>query len=327
MAAQVADSTKMEVYVDDCGNKIETYCPGSYKPNLRNIDPTTALAKANSENQKKIHSQLFEFSSIPHNKWLSNFDDFPSFNKMVELKHDNKDYILLNGWYTWTEDKGLGIEQYQNSQKRLWTQINCYITEDKLYNKITNFLKNKDYFGRWLPEPKYNYNLFNKEYYWSDAYRFYMNSGNEWKEIEEYKMSEGESAAVLVPTVRYVTERKGDFANNDYLFSWYKPCNHLFESLKMRYGKENSILYNSRGEIICFDSKELLGEDIGFFIDKEMFFEFLEKNNYKVFWTVLAEKTIIDWAIRSSYKQPHISGLFTVDKNKKITGNINNFNG
>lgn len=330
LAAQVADSFKMEVHTGCYGEKAEVYCAGSYEPNLRNIDPTTLLILPNSDDQKKIHNQLFTFSSTTHNEWLSNFDDLPDFNEIVDLKYQNKDYILLNGWYIWTEEKDLGNKQYQNPQKDMWTQINCYIVKNESYDEAINYLRDKDYIGRWLSEPNDNYYLFNKEYYWSDAYRFYMNPyycGDEWTEIEKYGNSEGKNIVVLLPSSKYMTERKGDLANDGSSASWYKPCEELFESLDMRYGKENSVLYDSKGEIICFDSSELLGENIGFFIDKELFFKFLENNNYKVFWTILAEKRIIvgDHNQRERFKQPRISGLFTVDKNKKITGNVNLF--
>lgn len=330
LAAQVADSFKMEVHTGCYGEKAEVYCAGSYEPNLRNIDPTTLLILPNSDDQKKIHNQLFTFSSTTHNEWLSNFDDLPEFNEIVDLKYQNKDYILLNGWYIWTEEKDLGDKQYQNPQKDMWIQINCYIVKNESYDEAINYLRDKDYIGRWLSEPNDNYYLFNKEYYWSDAYRFYMNPyycGDEWTEIEKYGNSEGKNIVVLLPSSKYMTERKGDLANDGSSASWYKPCEELFESLDMRYGKENSVLYDSKGEIICFDSSELLGENIGFFIDKELFFKFLENKNYKAFWTILAEKRIIvgDHNQRERFKQPRISGLFTVDKNKKITGNVNLF--
>jgi len=329
LAAQVADNYKMQIHTDCYGEKEEIYCKGSFEPNLRNIDPTALLIAANSDNQKKIHHRLFTFSSITHNEWLSNFDDLPDFNEMVNLTYRNLDYVLLNGWYIWTEEKELGEKQYQNPQKDMWIQINCYIVKNETYDEIINYLRDKDFIGKWLSEPNDNYHLYNKEYYWSDAYHFYKNPyycGDDWTKINKYGRGEGGNLEVLLPSSKYMTERRGD-SNDGHSASWYKPCMDLFGSLDMRYGKENSVLYDSNGEIICFDSRELINEDIGFFINKELFYKYLEERKYKAFWTILAEKRIITGGYnrREKYRQPRVSGLFTTDKNNEMIGNLNIF--
>lgn len=330
LAAQVADHYKMKTHIDCYGEKEEIYCKGSFEPNLRNIDPTAILNESNNNNKKEIHHRLYTFSSVTHNEWLSNFDDLPDFNEMVNLKYQGINYILLNGWYIWTEEKGLGEKQYQNPQKDMWIQTNCYIVKGETYDEIINYLSHKDFIGRWLSEPNDNYYLYNKEYYWSDAYHFYKNPyycGDDWTEIDKYGEGEVNNLMVLLPSNKYMTERKGDSGDDGSSASWHKPCMELFESLDMRYGKENSVLYDLNGEIICFDSSELLNEDIGFFINKELFFKYLEEHDYKVFWTILAEKRIIaaDFNYREKYRQPRISGLFTIDENKDMGGNINLF--
>lgn len=168
-----------------------------------------------------------------------------------------------------TQEKELGEKQYQNPQKDMWIQINGYIVKEESYGETINKLRDKDFIGRWLSEPNENYYLFNKEYYWSDAYHFYKNPyycGDDWTDIDEYRKMDGEALEVLLPTSRYITERKGDSIIDDNSSSWYKPCMDLFKALDMRYGKENSVLYDSSCEIICFDSSELLNEDIVFLL-------------------------------------------------------------
>lgn len=330
LAAQVSDSYKMEIHTGCYGEKEAIYCAGSYEPNLRNIDPTALILSDNSDKQSEIHRRLYTFPSMSHNEWLANFDDLPSFDNMVDLEYQNIRYVLLNGWYIWTEEKDLGDKQYQNPQKDMWIQINCYIVKTEEYDGVINYLKNKDFIGRWLSEPNENYHLYNKEYYWSDAYRFYKNPyycGDDWTEIEKFGKAESQKLMVLLPSSKYLTERKGDSSDNGNAAAWYKPCEELFESLDMRYGKENSVLYDSKGEIICFDSGELLNEDIGLFIDKEAFFKYLSKHNYKAFWTILGEKRIIagDYNHEERYRQPRVSGLFTTDANGKIIGTMNSF--
>jgi hypothetical protein len=265
-----------------------------------------------------------------NNDWLSRFDDLPAVNDMVKLTYQNQKFIMLNGWYIWTEEKELGKKQYQNPQKDMWVQINSYIVKAELYEKTIEQLNDKDFIGRWLSEPNENYYLYNKEYYWSDAYQFYKNPyycGDNWTDIIKYGEGDDGHIEVLLPTCKYITERQGDLLGEDNSSSWYKPCMELFAALDMRYGKDNSTLYNSEGNIVCFDSNELLNENIGLFINQELFYKYLQDHNYKVLWTVLAEKRIISdrYDSHEKYRQPRLSGLFTMDEKGNMIGDTKQF--
>jgi hypothetical protein len=56
--------------------------------------------------------------------------------------------------------------------------------------------------------------------------------------------------------------------------------------------------------VVCFDSQELLDENIGFFVDKKRFIKFLEENDYAMFWTILGEKRIIGEKASQDEKKP-----------------------
>ncbi|TYQ16955.1 UNVERIFIED_CONTAM: hypothetical protein Cloal_3545 [Acetivibrio alkalicellulosi] len=329
LAAQVADNYKMQIHTDCYGEKEEIYCKGSFEPDLRNIDPTASIVPVNNNNNNKlIHNRLFQFSSATNNEWLSNFNDLPTVNDLFRIIYQNQNFVILNGWYIWTEDKELGNKQYQNPQKDMWIQVNSYIVKTNMFESIIEQLKDRDFIGRKMSEPNENYQLFNKEYFWSDAYQFFKNpyyGGDDWTNIDKYGEENGHK--VLLPTCKYITERQGDLLGNDNSTSWYKPCMDMFASLDMRYGKDNSTLYNSEGNIVCFDSNELLNENIGFFINEELLGNYLQKHNYSILWTMLAEKRIIsDRHDRTdNFKMPRISGVFTRDDSGSFVGYTNEF--
>lgn len=330
LAAQVADNYKMEIDKDCYGGTEYAYCKGSFEPDIRNIDPTALIIKANDKGDKVIHTQLYQFPTVTNNKWLSTFNDIPKINDLINKKYNDQNFILLNGWYIWTEEKELGNREYENPQKDMWIQINSYIVKSDSIDAIIKSLKNKDFMGRNANEPHENSSLYNKEYYWSEAYNFFYNNyycGNNLTYFETNPENNEEKLKVLLPSCKYITERNGDQLEGDSLCSWYKPCKELFIDLNMKYGKGNSILYDSKGKVICFDSSELLKEDIGFFIDKNSFLQYLQNNNYSIFWTILSEKRIIGerYGYTNNYKQPHISGLYMFDENGDLKGDINQF--
>ena len=343
LAANVSDNFKMKMedseytedneYMEDSEytensehtGKEGAYCRGAYEPNIRNLDPTTSMMPVGTE--KIIHEKLYKMPSINHEKWLEGFADLPLMEKMVCQTLNTQKFFLLNGWYSWDEEKKTGDEKYQNPQKAMWVQINSYIVKKDRLNDYISFLNNADFMGRYLSEPNENYSLYNKEYYWSQGYRFFQNpyyGGEELTPLEKDGDKYADLPNVLVPTVKYLTEREGDLLYEDSHSTWYKPCLELFEGLGMQYGKENSVLYGKNGEILCFDSIELLKENIGFFIAQEEFLEFLEQKGYGIFWTVLAEKRILagfpSWG--KEYPMPHISGVFYLNDKRKICGKM-----
>ena len=325
LAAHVSDNFKIKMEDSEYTGKAEGYCRGAYEPNIRNLDPT--ISRMPMGTKKTIHEKLYKMPSINHEKWLENFDDLPLIQKMIYQIHNAQKYFLLNGWYSWDEKKKIGDEKYRNPLKDMWVQINSYIVKKDRLNDYINNLKNADFMGRYLSEPNDNYSLYNKEYYWSHGYRFFQNpyyGGEELTLLDKLGEKYTELPNVLVPTVKYLTEREGDLLYEDSHSMWYKPCLELFEGLGMQYGKENSILYDKNGEILCFDSIELLKEDIGFFIAQDEFLEFLEQKGYGIFWTVLAEKRIITGFPygEKEYPMPHISGLFYLNDKRKIIGKM-----
>lgn len=325
LAAQVCDNYMMKMEDAEYTGIKETYCKGAYEPYIRNLDPTvnqiTLAAK------KTIHESIYQLSDISHENWLKDFSDFPNMKSMIYQLVNNQKFVLLNGWYSWEQKRKIGEEKYHNPLKNMWVQINSYIVKKENLETYIKALKDTDFMGRYLAEPSDNYTLFNKEYYWSHGYRFFQNpyyGGEERVSLDKDGERYSHLPDVLVPTRKYLTERDGDLLYEDSHSTWYKPCLELFKGLGMQYGKENSVLYDENGKILCFDSIELLGEDIGFFIDEEKFSEFLEKEGYSIFWTILSEKRILIgyFSDKKEYDMPHISGIFYLDEQKKLVGEL-----
>ena len=332
LAAQVADKYKMKIYTDEYGSSDEMYCKGSFEPNIRDIDPTAMLISSTIKSNK-IHKTIYTFPSECCESWINDFKDFPDINKMIHSIHNDETYILLNGQYLWNEKNNIP-HNFMDEIRDMWILINSYIVKsDNLQEYISAFADCEvDFMGRWASEPTENFNMFNKEFYWSDVHDFFCNpyyGQDDWTELSRFDnkmICKGKK--VLIPTFRYCSERHGDQVE-DGLASWYKPCRELFDDLALAYGYGNSMLYDNFGNLICFDSGELLNEDIGFFIKLDSLKDFLKAKGYSIFWTVLSEKRV-DEVERSvlgkrKYKMPHLSGYFYFNESGEIVFNSKQF--
>lgn len=300
MAAQVCDNYQMKVYDNDIGEPHQEYCKGSFEPDIRNIDPTV-LVTPGFDN---LHIDIAAFSyDIPNNsyeEWLADFSNTPAFEQCVKLQSGAHQYLLLTGEYDWKEAKRLGFRSYDLPRKDMWHQIRGYVVKNEYAESLICALSGVDFMGRWMPEAQSNSAMYNKEYYWSDAHTFFNNPyycGLEWVNIDSDHLNCVFPEKVLIPVKQYYSERKGELNSlNSEIASiyWHKPCEEMYTKLQLKYLKgSNSAFVDGAGELVCFESSELIGNDTGFYIRYDKLLEFLKSSSYTLVWTSLCEKRIL----------------------------------
>lgn len=287
LAAQVCDNYQMTVYDNDIGEPHQEYCKGSFEPDIRNIDPTV-LVTPGFDN---LHIDIAAFSyDIPNNsyeEWLADFSNTPAFEQCVKLQSGAHQYLLLTGEYDWKEAKRLGFRSYDLPRKDMWHQIRGYVVKNEYAESLICALSGVDFMGRWMPEAQSNSAMYNKEYYWSDAHTFFNNPyycGLEWVNIDSDHLNCVFPEKVLIPVKQYYSERKGELNSlNSEIASiyWHKPCEEMYTKLQLKYLKgSNSAFVDGAGELVCFESSELIGNDTGFYIRYDKLLEFLKSSSY-----------------------------------------------
>ena len=240
---------------------------------------------------------------IPNNsyeEWLADFSNTPAFEQCVKLQSGAHQYLLLTGEYDWKEAKRLGFRSYDLPRKDMWHQIRGYVVKNEYAESLICALSGVDFMGRWMPEAQSNSAMYNKEYYWSDAHTFFNNPyycGLEWVNIDSDHLNCVFPEKVLIPVKQYYSERKGELNSlNSEIASiyWHKPCEEMYTKLQLKYLKgSNSAFVDGAGELVCFESSELIGNDTGFYIRYDKLLEFLKSSSYTLVWTSLCEKRIL----------------------------------
>ena len=218
-------------------------------------------------------------------------------------------------------------ELYSNHDSALYRLVEWGLVHASK-QAVTDDISGVDFMGRWMPEAQSNSAMYNKEYYWSDAHTFFNNPyycGLEWVNIDSDRLNCVFPEKVLIPVKQYYSERKGELNNlNSEIASiyWHKPCEEIYTKLQLKYLKgSNSAFVDSAGELVCFDSSELIGNDTGFYIRYDKLLEFLESSSYTLVWTSLCEKRILTpsfgrWDLPP--KAIHMSSVYYL-KDGKIT--------
>lgn len=311
MIARVSDNIPM---------KGEKKYQGSWDPYIRDIDPTL-LIKGNGDIKEELNfvENCLKWS-MSNEEWLKSKKDLPNCLEILEVMDvDKEKWLLLEGYLSWEELLGLGEEKYKCVQKEVWYLLKSYIVKDANYKEIKKWLENQNFMGRWMPESSIRYEMFSREYYWSNSYK-YLNreNGDINEEILKSKKIEDN---LIITTDNYLWENEQDMSKEK-IINFLKPNSNIVEGMKLYFSKKEGEFIDKKGRRVCFDPTANNGETPKLFIRKDLFVEYLKKNKLRIIWTLLGEKRVLtdDLRYNLNLRPLTINGVYYLDKTDKLQG-------
>jgi hypothetical protein len=322
--AMIADNYKMK-----SGWSIEDkydFYRGPWQLSIRNIDPSYITKSKEDEQEEKIvlHNKEkkwwdddeYRHWNFPDSEWSETLNDLITPQKVIQKKDDdNTEWIHLHHYIDWYEPKKIGKEKYDGRRKNIFYLIEGYLVKKADKKKIINYLKDKNFWGRWMPEFRDDYSyIINREKFWSPAYLdTYKERRKIWDTIQDtpYKVIVSTEAA------NGGIERDKSGAKGSYKI----PCKYIFEGMNLQYAPIDGHLKNKKGETIVINNNPK-----GVLIKKNDLTQFLDSKNLDIIWTVLGEKlSYTDNRDEESYfKVP--CGVFWLDENGKMQGDLKMYN-
>ncbi len=362
--ARVSDTHQLEGDYDR-----EDYAyKGSFDPYVRDYDPTLNLIeesrfddiptfKEREKDEGIFNANLEEDENLIFH-WVEEENSFftEHARKFIFIDEDDEEWILLNQY----EELKYGDKKiFDSSEKeqRVWSMSHSYIVKENEFLAFKEDLQNKNFMGRWFPENKSSYTLFNREYPWSDncnevfknywvPYEVKTNEtftvehkgtipeiiytlDNEGNEVPEFSFTEKtwetqESKRRLIghfmPTYIELTwEEEYDFSLKDSHVQYLFPTKMIYNELKLQQNIKHGLYYNSSNKLIAFDGR-ISGIASGLLIRKKYLLSFLRNHKLKLFWTCLGEKQYL-FGHRSQIWSEW-SGFFYLD-DTEVKGSLN----
>lgn len=303
---------------------------GSWKPNVRDIDPSMIIKKTKSERYKNYtpnwwFNTTFDSFDAPVKEWLVTKDNLPLPQNILEVKDPKgNEWLWLDIDLSWTEPKILGEGRYDIVRKKLNYWITSYLVKKGDISKIERNFKD-DFFRSDLPEIRTMTNVFSREYYWSDAFDFHNKpyyNGEDW--IEVYSKKNNKFIAEFHRTSEYfLWEEEYDCSKTDSIY-YHKPVKKIKEGLEMEFSKNEGEFIDSTGELVCFDPSVNNKSLTGLLIRKDKLIDWLEKEDLALIWNVKGEKQVLgNWRQEEGefLGQLNLSGIYKLE-NQKIKGKL-----
>ncbi|KQB42560.1 AVAST type 2 anti-phage system protein Avs2 [Flavobacterium aquidurense] len=329
ITARVSDNfKKYERWAND--GKEEPY-QGPWNPYIRDIDPTILIKTTETYREDEeidywwISKDTFNWDCSLED-WVKKSDNLPVIEKLINVIDSEKnEWLVLEGHPGWSEAKKIGEEKWDNQHKRMWCQIRSYILEEKDFDDFTSWSVKQDFMGRWMPENREKYEVFNREYYWSQAYRdicYELEYEGQKRDVYDRKTGSFISS-VLIPVETYMWEEEFDKSKEETI-TFMKPSLGIFNGMKLQYSDKEGEFLNSNGDLTCFDASTNNNSNSYFLIRKKPFLQYLKENNLKIVWTILGEKQVIGGATfgKEYLGTLGFSGTYYL-KDNNITGVLN----
>lgn len=326
LLARVSDNCTL---LEDRWNE-ESVIPynGPWCPYVRDIDPSLIIRKKQSILADMGEAWMLENVNIENDnynyEWVKDASDIP--NPATRIEYQDKNgicWLALVNYLEWKDQEKYN-ESSNEPYKLLWQQIRSYIIDEDKYEEFLDWANKQDFTGRWMPEPDSIYELYEREYYWSPAYKDVSLSREIRNVYEQKDRFQGSPLFnVYLTYVEYLWESERDCSKEEAI-SFSKPSQLLFNGLKMRFTDKEGIWVDNTGKVICFNASVWHGTKDVILIRKDVLLQFLKENHLRIIWTVIGEKNIIRDNLRNTDYDPiEISGCYYLDEGQNIQGEYN----
>lgn len=296
---------------------------GPWQLSIRDIDPAYITRSKKEEKlvlrnreKKWWGDDEYKHWNFPDSDWSETLSDLISPQKVIQKKDDdNTEWVHLHHYIEWNEPKKIGKEKYDGRRKSIFYLVEGYLVKKADKRKIINYLKDKNFWGRWMPEFRDDYSyLINREKFWSPAY---LDTYKERRKIWDTIRDTSYKLIVSTEAGNGGIEDDKSGAKGTYKI----PCKYIFEGMNLQYAPIDGHLKNGEGETIVINNNPK-----GVLIKKAELTQFLDSKNLDIIWTVLGEKfSFTDRRGEESYfKVP--CGVFWLDQNGKIQGELKMYN-
>ncbi len=281
--------------VSQWGDKPEPY-QGTWEPFVRNIDPTYPFLHLNSSfsNHSKVKGWWLppSYEKWGIDGWLKRTDDLPDPRKFLNAVDKNgKEWLNLYTFPDWEYKEEVGVHEKEGNSWMIWYHLRSYFVKQKDASKIHVWLLKQHFMNEWMPNQRERYEIFEKEYYWSPAYKHFREKekdtsyqgNNIWRQFRDSPFKG------VVPVEEYGCGG-GSYKNQN--GNVIKPSQFLWQKMNLQQGKQTGECVNENGELVCFDPSVGTDQPFSFLIRKDLLLEFLQRNKLSLCWTLLGEKQI-----------------------------------
>lgn len=313
--ARISDNKKFKREIDHHKGNKWVY-EGPWDPYIRNIDPSILLTHTKGERfTAKTNNWWCDASKINWEgtlqEWISSKTNILDPQSLIMLKDNfNQRWFNLKLSTHWFEEEYVDVNGKKIPQKGILYYFSSFLTSNKNLDLMKDLTSLPNQFNSFSFETRNQYEIFEREYYWSKAYNHFSThyySGD----FERDFTLRGKKIKIIIPVENYILENEYDYSKTDTI-SFYVPSASLFSKMGMKFSDIDSQFVNQKGELLCYDPSVYDKSPQCFIIKGNEFVNFLKEEGLSIIWIFWYKKDIYsdDSDDIRSFKRLEANGLY-----------------
>ncbi|EEN81970.1 hypothetical protein POREN0001_0673 [Porphyromonas endodontalis ATCC 35406] len=204
-------------------------------------------------------------------EWISKNEYLPDFRGIVKHK-EGAEFVML-----------IGYDRTKDQNKETFLFSNTGFVKQKDADKFAKWARDKDFYGRWMPEHHGVTEFLWNEYPWADVY----------KSSVEHEVWSRPYDCPCDMQLSYEAQLQEDWEgidrDDEFLSTVYMPCVEMMEQMNLYCSEFRGVIKESNGSVAALNTDH--GNFInGLFVRRDLLNEYLKSNGYTMFYYVLGEK-------------------------------------
>lgn len=243
------------------------------------FDPTFNL----DDNHVTIDNDLFDcfpredLFDLPSSEWVNSKECMPRTNILIKDK-SGREWVVLVGYQKY-------IEVDNDEMRESFMYYSPCLVKKNDADKFSDWAKDQNFYGRWMPENTGICEFIWNEYPWSDVAKQFASVETEiWKNNPPCK--------ILLPySAQYQENRNAIYDEESVNSTVYMPLKQMYERFGLM-NAERGVVRNCKNEIVAI-SRNISGDAFdGLVIRRDILNEFLDAEEYELFYCNLGEKQL-----------------------------------
>lgn len=249
------------------------------------FDPTLPIKELESESDLDVFKEFVspQITMGNEKEWLESNKELPDLLHFEQIDKNGDKWILLSTYDSYKTE-------HETVTKEFFLRYDSAFVPEENAEAFQKWAKDKNYYGRWMPEWHDNIDYMLFEYNWSTQYKSL-----------EIKIGEnpgyGCPCEVIVSTEAQLQEDVNG-TSEDYLGSTLSPNHDMMIHLDLKHKNKRGQIFNGNDELVAIYNRDISKGQKGLYIKQDVLDKYLSDKKYILAYYIIGEK---NYKIGSGY--------------------------
>jgi hypothetical protein len=310
-------------YREEFGGGERAYV-GPWQDSLRDIDPSCTLRSVEGGTGWGSHETTWWATPVVddwetperHEEWFVKVDDLPDVGSILAPQDpEGTPWMTLDAYLTWRQPHPPDRDALALGVRETWYILHAYLMRAEDVGPFMEWAQDRNFYGRWMPEPATRYRVFLGEFGWPSEAATYFDrpyyGGKTW-----VRPDRGCPVDIANTVVEYAHEGSGFDCSVEDGYQLRMPSRVLADALDLRWSGWAADFIDRNDVLRTQDPTVRENGANACLVRRSGLAEALSKVGLGICWTLLGEKRYLtDRGRGDGVTDPvmgHISGAFTL---------------